>query len=327
MSRRLTGIIFGVCCSALLTSANASTLSPAEKKFIKQSTSRYPLTAKSITKTLSKAHYLPKVIHKISKPYETQPYDIYRHHFLTTKRIKEGVYFWKHHANTLKLAQKKYGVDPSVIIAILGVETLYGTHLGNYRVLDALSTLAFHYPPRAAFFNDELAQFLLLCQEDHLSPLTIHGSYAGAFGMPQFMPSSYRSYGVDYSHNHHLDLVHNVNDVIMSVANFLSHSGWHKGEPIAAAIAKHPRTIPDAVLSSKGETTASMIQLNELGIYSKRPIEQQQEAAIMALNNSHGKEYWITFPNFRAIMHYNPSPNYVMAVYQLSDAIRKKYER
>lgn len=175
---------------------------------------------------LSYAKFTPQVIIKITTPYEAQPFNIYVTHFVTPKRIKEGIYFWHKHQRTLLQAQRKYGVSAYMITAILGIETVYGKKQGATPVLNSLYTLAFYYPPRTRFFKMELAQYLLMCYENRFSPYTIKGSYAGAFGMPQFMPSSYQIYSVAYHSNDAPDIVHNTNDAIFSIANYFKKMGW-----------------------------------------------------------------------------------------------------
>lgn len=293
--------------------------------FIHQLAEKYHLSVTKLNNILNHAKYSPQVIRKITTPYESQPYDTYIQHFLTQQRIKQGADFWTKHQHTLALAQKKYGVDPSVIIAILGVETLYGQNKGHYSVLDALYTLSFFYPPRASFFTNELAQYLVMCHNQHISPYSINGSYAGAFGMPQFMPSSYRAYGIDFSHNHHIDLMHDTNDVIMSVANYLAKAGWQAQQPIASKIDHaHPKQL-QPYLSSSATPLVSIAELEKQGIYTHHKVLPGQEASVITLNGTKAKEYWVAFPNLHSIMKYNSSLNYAMTVFQLSQAIRKRH--
>ena len=175
---------------------------------------------------LSHAKLVPSTITKITTPYEAQPFNIYITHFLTPERIAGGVEFWREHQRVLMQAQARYGVSPYMITAILGIETVYGKKQGATPVLDSLYTLAFYYPPRARFFRAELAQYLIMCYDKRISPYDIRGSYAGAFGMPQFMPSSYRIYSVAYNGYSAPDIVHNTNDAIMSIANYFAKRGW-----------------------------------------------------------------------------------------------------
>lgn len=309
--------------------ASKPTAKPQAKteQFIQQLADKYHLSTQKIKTILSHAKYVPSVISKITTPYEAKPYDVYIQHFLTQERIKQGADFWNKHQQTLALAEKKYGVDPSVIIAILGVETLYGQRKGTYSVLDALYTLSFFYPPRADFFSNELAQYLVMCHNQHISPYSVTGSYAGAFGMPQFMPSSYRAYGIDFSHNHHIDLMHNTNDVIMSVANYLAKAGWQAHQPIASHLQHvRPSQLQD-YLSPTATPVASTAELAQHGIKLQQHVSASQYASVIALNGTKSKEYWVAYANLHSIMKYNPSLNYAMAVFQLSQAIRKQHAR
>lgn len=295
-----------------------------QQQFITNVARQYHLPTKQLYFVLSHAKYLPSIIKKITSPYEKLPFDVYNKRLLTPVRIDQGSAFWKKHQDTLALAEKKYGVDPSVIIAILGVETLYGQREGNYSVLDSLYTLSFFYPPRHRFFSHELAEYLAMCAKQGISPFTVKGSYAGAFGMPQFMPSSYRAYGVDYSKDHHIDLMHNTDDAIMSVANFLAKAGWQRSQPIASQIESHSQ-IPAQYISARATPNTTISQLEKHGIYSKISTSKKQPASIIALNDQEQTEYWLAFPNLKSIMRYNPSLNYAMTVYQLSEAIREAH--
>ena len=204
---------------------------PTDQKnqFITTLAVRYHVPTYYTKTVLSHAKLMPSSIVKITTPYEIQPYYIYVTHFLTQKRIHAGIVFWQTHHRVLMMAQKKYGVSAYMITAILGIETVYGKRQGATPLLNSLYTLAFYYPPRARFFKMELAQYLLMCYEKGLSPYTLRGSYAGAFGMPQFMPSSYRVYSVAYNSNHPADIVHNTNDAIFSIANYFQKMGWKPG--------------------------------------------------------------------------------------------------
>lgn len=220
---KLTVLFFINCFFCIITlNANAAVYSSyAHELFIKNHLSTYYTVT-----VLSHAKFTPQVITKITTPYEAQPFNIYVTHFVTPNRIKEGVLFWHQHQRTLLQAQKKYGVSAYMITAILGIETIYGKKQGAIPVLNSLYTLAFYYPLRARFFKMELSQYLLMCYDNKLSPYTIRGSYAGAFGMPQFMPSSYRVYSVAYNRNDAPDIAHNVNDAIFSIANYFKKMGW-----------------------------------------------------------------------------------------------------
>ncbi len=297
-----------------------------QQQFVQQLIQNNHLSRADVNEALSHAKYLPAVIHKINAPYEAQPFDVYSRHFLTQDRIDQGALFWKKHQKVLALAEKQYGVDPSIIIAILGVETFYGQNEGNYSVLNALYTLSFFYPARAHFFMRELGEYLVMCHNQNLPPEKIKGSYAGAFGMPQFMPSSYRAYGIDFSRNHHINLMTNANDVIMSVANFLAKAGWTAHASVASPIHHINKKRLQPYLRALATPNVSTAELAKKGIYHATA-STHQYVSIIALNDSQHDEYWIAFPNFKSIMHYNPSLNYAMAVYQLSEAIRKQHDK
>ena len=176
------------------------------------------------------------ILKRISSPAEGLPWYKYRKIFMTEARINGGVKFWRENEPALTAVEKQTGVPAEIIIAIIGVETLYGQKTGNYRVIDALSTLAFAYPPRSKFFLSELENFLLLCRDEHINPLEPTGSYAGAMGMPQFMPSSFRTYAVDFDNDNHRDIWHNKSDVIASVANYFVKHQWQTGQAIAIPV-------------------------------------------------------------------------------------------
>lgn len=329
MKQKIIPLVACICSSILtlptVLAATTQTPPKQQKQFVQTVSDEYHLSPQKIQTILSHAKYLPNVITKITTPYESKPYNIYQKHFLNSERIIQGNHFWNTHKKTLALAEKKYGVDPSVIVAILGVETLYGQQIGTYPVLDTLYTLSFYYPPRADFFTKELGQFLVMCHNQHLSPYTVLGSYAGAFGMPQFMPSSYRAYGVDYSKNHHIDLMHNSDDVIMSVANYLAKAGWQAHQPVASHISNaHPSHVKP-YLTPDATPMFSTQELAKNGLYNTSSASPNQFASVIALKGSQHDDYWVAFPNFKSIMKYNPSVNYAMAVYQLSVAIRKEH--
>lgn len=260
------------------------------QKFIQTMHKKHKLDKKNLTTLFDEFGTEPKVLTLMSKQYEALPWYRYRDTVVTEKRAKEGVLFWKKHEVLLKKAEKKFGVPAEIIVAILGVETSYGQVTGNYPVLQTLATLAFDYPRRAPFFRAELEHFLLLVNEGSLHPIATRGSYAGAMGVPQFMPSSYRRYAVDFSGTGKRDLIHDTADVIGSVANYLKANGWKKNEKIVL----------------------------------KANINSPQAGKLIVLekNANHAKEQWVGFDNFNVILRYNRSNHYAMAVYQLSQQIR-----
>lgn len=290
--------------------------------FIQQMSAQHHFNQKELTDLFSQVRFNSRVLSAISAPHESLPWYRYRTLFVTPERAEAGANFWRRNAATLATAEKFYGVPASIIVAVLGVETNYGQVQGNYRIMDALTTLAFDYPPRAPFFRNELEQFLLLTREMSIDPLSVKGSFAGAIGQPQFMPSSYRQYGVDSTGKGYSDLMHNNKDVIFSVANYFKGYGWQTGRPIAA---KAQIMAQNSTSFVSDKTKKTLIEFKQYGVLPKFPITTADQATLIALMNSNFPEYWLTFPNFDVIMRYNTSTNYAMAVYQLGEAIKAKY--
>ena len=193
---------------------------PKVKKFITQMVHQHHFNRKKLIALFNQVKIKPAIMQSIKTPLEKKPWYTYQMLFVTEWRIRQGVHFWNKYQKALEKAEKTYGVPASIIVATIGVETKYGKHTGNYRVIDALSNIAFSDSPRSPFFRKELEQFLLLTREQHLNPLKVMGSYAGAIGQPQFMPSSYRHYAVNFSGNPKIDLSNNEIDVIGSIANY-----------------------------------------------------------------------------------------------------------
>src|SRR6202044_1660514 len=233
-----------ICAALLLGAQPARSLDikrPEVKDFIAHMDSAYGFKKRALRKLLKSAQSQPAIIDAMSKPAEkAKLWYEYRPIFLNERRIREGTEFWMAHRQALDEASIKSGVAPEYLAAILGVETYYGRLTGSYRVLDALATLAFDYPARAKFFRDELEQYLLLTREMRLDPLTVKGSYAGAMGAPQFMPSNYRRYAVDADADGRVDLWTNWSDVCASVGNYLKEHGWNSGEPVLSEASADP---------------------------------------------------------------------------------------
>jgi membrane-bound lytic murein transglycosylase B len=314
---------------ALLGPANAAiaverlTDEPEVQQFVDDLVAQHGFARSDVLGILSDANVLPEVLEAISRPAERKPWHQYRAIFVTPARIEGGVAFWRAHREHLTRAEQDFGVSPEIIVAIIGVETRYGEYTGRYRVLDALSTLAFRYPKRGRFFRRELQAFLRLSREEGFSPRTIKGSYAGAIGLPQFIPSSYRQYAVDFDGDQIRDLVGNPTDAIGSVANYLSQHGWEKGEGVvfpATLRAQSARKLSDGGIKPRLALTA--MQARGVSIGSAAP--DQGRGALIELEARDGPEYWVGLQNFYTITRYNHSPLYAMAVYQLAQAIREQ---
>jgi len=303
--------------------ASAEGLDPAAiAAFSQQMSTRYGFNAESLTATLAQAQRRDTILTTIAKPAEHKPWYVYRPIFMTAERIDAGVRFWTEHAAVLARAEQEYGVPASIIVAIIGVETFYGRNTGNFRVIEALGTLAFHYPPRATFFRAELENFFLLARDENLDALTPTGSYAGAMGLPQFMPSSFRNFAVDFDRDGHRDIWRNPDDAIGSVANYLKKHGWVARQAIVMPVM--PGTANAALASDKLELKRTAAQFLAAGVRTFDPVDPELPAVLIAYESKEGAEYWLGFKNFYAITRYNRSPKYALAVAQLADAMVNK---
>lgn len=263
------------------------------------------------------------ILDAISRPAESKPWSAYRPIFVTPERIDAGIAFYRQHHASLDQIGKQYGVPPQFIVAIIGVETNYGAHTGNYRVLDALVTLAFHYPPRAAFFFDQLKTLLELPADKLPGPIAdIRGSYAGAEGLGQFMPTSIRDFAVDEDGDGHINLMASLPDAFASIANYFRAHGWQTGQPVAiqADPSSHAAAAP---AYAKTAPQTPLEQFTALGYAPTAPVDPSLPAELLTLDGANGPEYWLTFQNFYVITRYNRSPLYAMAVTQLADAIAR----
>lgn len=305
-----------------IASANTH-LPPSLKQYIKQTCKKYHFNQQKLIALFKQVPVNETIIHQINHPYEALAWTRYRKLFLTQQRIQDGVLFWNQHKNVLAQAEKKYGVPPQVIVAILGVETSYGKHKGKYSVLQSLTTLGFYRQSRKAFFQKELTQYLLLTREQKLDPSKLTGSYAGAIGIPQFMPSTYRHYAVDYSNAGSANLVTEPNDAIFSIANYLKKMGWKQQRPVAQKITLN-KPLPSKWFSQSAKPRRSLKRLKRQGLKIPHGLDIKTKAALIQMTgeNQQAGENWLVFGNFYSIMRYNPRINYAMAVYQLSDEIK-----
>jgi membrane-bound lytic murein transglycosylase B len=253
------------------------------------------------------------------------PWHEYRNIFLTEERIAAGVRFWTEHAATLERVAERYRVAPEMIVSIVGIETYFGTRMGRYRVLDALATLAFAYPPRSSFFTSELESFLLLTREEEVDPTAALGSYAGAMGAGQFIPSSYRAYAVDADADGKRDLWSNWNDVFGSVANYFARHGWRSGEPVM-----HPASRSEQFAGPEPRNSLDLDgtvgSVAEQGYVFSTTLPPDAPAAAYSFEAAGGgSEYWVGYHNFHVVTRYNRSTKYALAAHQLAEAIRSRY--
>ena len=294
---------------------------PEIVEFVNEVVSRDGLNRKDVRALLKEAQPQPKIIETMNRPIEkVAPWWEYRNHFLTPERIREGTSFWLDHRNTLEQISAQYQVPSEYLVAILGVETRYGRQTGHYRVLDALATLAFDYPPRHSYFREELKQFLLLAKENQLDPLTATGSYAGAMGAPQFMPSSYRRYAVNVHTDRRRDLWGDWDDILASVANYLREYGWTAGGPVLA----ETRLEPDPSFHIEPhnlELDQTVEGLGAHGVKVEMSVPADTPVVLISAEQRDGPAYRVGFHNFYVITRYNASARYAMAVYELAQAV------
>ena len=302
------------------------------RAFIAQMSADHGFEARDVERWLAAAKFQPRIVELMSRPIVEPPkWFEYAPQFLAPARVDAGVAFWNAHAPILARAESQTGVPAEVIVAILGVETMWGSNTGKSPVLDALYTLAFNYPrtnlpekiarenQREAFFRDELAQLLKMGKETGFDVATLQGSYAGAMGWGQFMPSSYRLYSVDGDGDGTRDLFNDLDDVFPSVANyFVKKGGWQRGQPVMVRASYTPGAIP--LVDSNGEPIHTLETLAQAGYRPLEPVPAGLTAAPIKLDGE-TDEYWLTFRNFRAIWSYNNSIRYATAVHQLSQLI------
>lgn len=306
--------------------------------FIEQMATKHQFDKSELDDWFETVEIKQDILKRISSPSEAMPWYKYRKIFLTEARINAGVQFWRDNALALAAAEQQYGVPAEIITAIIGVETLFGKNTGNHRVIDALSTLAFAYPPRSKFFMSELENFLLLCRDEHIPPTEPLGSYAGAMGLPQFMPSSFRAYAVDFDNDNRRDIWHNNRDVIGSIGNYFAKHHWQVGKIIAipvtakdeaSAPANAPRLGPvgenyKSALNKDLKPNLSLTELESLNLILSRQLPLDSKVKLLNFELQQGEELWAALDNFYVITRYNHSPLYAMAVYQLSLSILDK---
>ena len=292
--------------------------------FINEVTQHDGLKRTDVQRVLKQARPQPKIIDMMNRPIEkVAPWWEYRDHFVNAERVSDGAQFWSDHRESLERVAATYQVPPEYVVAILGVETRYGRVTGHYRVLDALTTLAFDYPPRHSYFAGELAQFLVLAKENGLDPLTLTGSYAGAMGAPQFMPSAYRRYAVDASNDQRRDLWGDWDDILASVANYLHENGWKPGAPVLA----ETRIDPGATfqLEPHGlEPKETVDALEARGVKIELEVPPDTPVLLIPAEQPDGPAYRVGFHNFYVLTRYNTSARYAMAVHDLAQAIAQR---
>lgn len=333
MMRINPSLLIGACAAFLAGAAWAQEITvdreavaAARERLIDRMVTVHGFERAALTRTLEDAAINQDVLRAISRPVErVVPWYDYRAIFLTPARIEAGVEFWREHAEIIDLVSSRHRVDPEILIAIVGVESLFGQRMGSYRVLDSLSTLAFAYPPRSTFFTSQLESFLIMSAEEGPQVLDALGSYAGAMGAGQFIPTSFRAYAVDGDGDGKRDLWSNWQDILASVANYFAEHGWRMGEPVVVSVAlKADAAARTATRSLDLDETVGSLQ--DEGFEFRTTLPRSEPAMLVALEASQDStEYWVGLRNFRVITRYNRSDKYALAAYQLSQAIRDAY--
>lgn len=324
MKRILGTLLIATCITSATAAQGTFASDPAVIDFARDMEQRHGFSADSLLNQFAQIRPNAKVLQLIKPPASPtqRSWERYRPRFLNSVRIDGGVRFWQENRTALTRARALYGVPEEVIVAIIGVETVYGRNTGSFSVMEALATLAFNYPRRADFFREELEQFFLLARENNMDASTIKGSFAGAIGIPQFMPGSQRRYAVDFDGDQQVDLSNSVDDAIGSVARFLEQHGWQAGQAVAvpAQISGEPdRAFIEAGIRPSLKTS----DLAQRGITGN--VDNEATLALIDLvSPGRATEYWLGYENFYVITRYNRSSFYAMSVFQLSEEIRKR---
>ncbi len=314
--------------SSALLSVSAATYaaSPSEHQAFINEWQAKGVDSQVLQQALEQAKKQPKIIEAITRPWEAKPWYQYRQLFLTDARINQGVEFWEKNEAALAKASAQYGVPMEVITAIIGVETSYGRNMGSWKVLDALYTLGFYYPRRATFFRKELGHFIELSQEQGWPLTQPLGSYAGAMGLGQFIPSSYQAYAVDFDGDGKRDLFGNTEDAIGSVANYFAKHHWQPGKAVEQAVTVSNDEAVKSLLWTGKKLDTSAAQLRQAGVQLSN--ENSTHLSLLKLEVAENQwQYYVIHPNFYTITRYNRSPLYAMAVWQLSQELLAKKQR
>lgn len=313
----LAAVFFACATDALAQRA----LPPEIEAFVDEMVQKHQFERERLRRVFSQVRARPAVIRAISAPITARPWHEFRARYVNPGRITEGVRFWERNAPALARASAKFGVPEEIIVATIGIETRYGRNTGTFGVLEALATLAFHYPPRAELFRGELEQYLLLMREAGLNVLGTRGSYAGAMGIPQFLPSSYRQFALDFNGDGKRDLWNTAADAIGSVANYYQSFGWRAGGLIAVP-AEVGESDVEAVIAAGIRPHLKMADLLQQGVTPLAPVAEDAEAALFMVESDHGPQFWLGLNNFYVITRYNRSVNYALAVYELARELR-----
>lgn len=309
---------------------SSSRLSEREdvRAFIQTMVQKHDLDQQKLVDLFDATNLRPSIVDALDRPATSRAWYQFSPGFLSSAKVGAGVAFWRQQQPWLEKARKKYGVPEEIVLAIIGIESSYGKNLGRFRAMDALTTIAFDYPRRAEYFRQELEQFLLLTQEENVDPLSLYSSYAGAMGWPQFMPSSFRSYAVDFNEDGERDIWKTPADVIGSVAYYFNKFGWQADGPVIAKAKPEESVDLEPFLAERFELKRSLSEWQQLGIScEEKSLDTNNKASLFRLETTPGQfTYWFGLNNFYVISRYNKSVNYAMAVTQLAMLLRNEFE-
>ncbi|MES2563999.1 MAG: lytic murein transglycosylase B [Pseudomonadota bacterium] len=306
--------------ASLASSGATPVLRPEIEAFIEEMGAKHDYQTGLLRRLFAQVQMRPSIIRAMSAPSTARPWHEFRQRIVTQSRIEAGLRFWTQHRVALERASREFGVPEELMVATIGIETMYGRTMGTFKVIDALSTLAFDYPPRAEFFRGELEQYLLLIREAGLDSGT-RGSYAGAIGIPQFIPSSYRKYAIDFDGDGRRDLVNSPADAIGSVANYYKSFGWRAGEAVTVQAEAGEADVP-ALVAAGIRPHSTVSELRKRGLVVPGPVDDNAEATVLAVETDVGRRVLLGLNNFYVITRYNRSVNYAMAVHELSQEMR-----
>ncbi|WP_343683260.1 lytic murein transglycosylase B [Acinetobacter baylyi] len=319
-------IMSSLFITASCSQANDFITDPNYQSFKQKTMNTYGLTSDQIDNAMSGAKNLPNILSIMTRPGESKPWYDYKAMFLAEGTIQRGVRFKNQYADVLNRAEQQFGVPQSIILGILGVETGYGANKGSFITRDALATLAFGYPRRADYFSDELGALIAWTYKEGYPTNSIVGSYAGAIGYPQFMPSNITKFGVDYDGSGHIDLRNSAEDAIASIANYLAQNGWQRNQPVGFP-ARYSGNTPDAVIAKDLTQPTPYGVFKSQGVTPLNPVVKIDDldlVNVIQLQENYGPMYYITYPNFQVITTYNRSRMYATAVWLLGTEVASR---
>lgn len=314
-------IAFIISCPAIAHENHDHDIDHKVSKFIADMVAEHQFSEEYLRALIGEAKKKDGILNAFTKPATSKPWSFFRKLYVTEWREKEGVKFWNKHSETLARAEEVFGIPQDIITALIGIETNYGTYTGEFRILDAFYTLGFFGERRNSYFLKEFGEFLVLARENNISPEEIKGSFAGAIGIAQFMPSSYREYAIDFDGDGKADLENSVADAIGSASNYLKRHGWKRGAPIVFQVNSGE---PDQLASAAGKSKPNRTygQLKAFGVKESYDLEDDVPVGLFELEGEDGLEYWMSLKNFYVITRYNPSNNYALAMVQLAQKIK-----